>query len=266
MALIVIDHCSVLRLHIIRLLSLRLYIHCIMVKIIIFSHHISVILAALEPFDSSIGVCLVPFPVCHSEITFASSKILLIVCCTDNLSFQWNVLFKSERMLFLEAIQSLSTFFCGPLNESIKFEADLRTELCTYNCRTAGTVWRHVWFCAFSFVKVSFFHNNSRLLVHQNESLQKCPCVGDTGWRRWHLLYQFLLFELAYMHYRCVQICRNASLRAYSETASAIFVYSRVFSGRIICCLLVGPHLLSDLATKLLLGQLHMGFWRGYCF
>jgi len=52
-------------------------------------------------------------------------------------------------MLFLEALQRVSTFFCGPLNESVKFEVDLRTELCTYNCRTARTVWRHVWFCAF---------------------------------------------------------------------------------------------------------------------
>jgi hypothetical protein len=42
-------------------------------------------------------------------------------------------------------------------------------------------------------------------------------------------LYQFLLFELAHMHYRWVQIWRSASLRAYSETASALFlVYSRV--------------------------------------
>jgi hypothetical protein len=63
------------------------------------------------------------------------------------------------------------------------------------------------------------------------------------------------------MHYCCVQICRSASLCAYSEIASAIFlVHSRVFSGRIIVCLLVGPNLLSDLGNKLQLGQLHIGF------
>ena len=57
------------------------------------------------------------------------------------------------------------------------------------------------------------------------------------------------------------------SLRAYSEIESAIFlVYSRGFSDRIIFCLLAGPHLLSDLANKLHLGQLHIGFWCGYCF
>jgi hypothetical protein len=80
-------------------------------------------------------------------------------------------------------------------------------------------------------------------------------------------LYQFLLLEHAHTHYRCVQISRSASLCAYSEIASAIFlVYSRGFSVSIIVCLLVGPHLLSDLGNKLQLGQLHVGFWRGYCF
>jgi len=99
-------------------------------------------------------------------------------------------------MLFLEAVQSLSTFFCGPLNESVKSEVDLRTELCTYNCRTARTVWRRVVLCVL-FVWVSFCHiSSSVLLVHRNESLQKCPCVGDTGWRRWHVLYQLFYLIL----------------------------------------------------------------------
>jgi hypothetical protein len=77
----------------------------------------------------------------------------------------------------------------------------------------------------------------------------------------------FYFFELVHMHYRCVQICRSASLCAYSETASAIFlVYSGVFSSRIIFCLLTVPHLPSDVSDKLQLVQLHIGFWCGHCF
>ena len=124
--------------------------------------------------------------------------------------------------------------------------------------QTDDTYAVHVMFVAVSLLGGCFV----LLPLCRSESLQKYLCEGVKAGGTDTSCSGFYCSELAHAHYSAVQICCKVPLRAYCQTARAVFlVHNSASSCRIILCLTAVPYVSIDLANSWQLGHFDMGFW-----